>query len=223
MHTIPADKIPFQLFGLHLQDPMALILNWVMALIAFVAFYKLRKVEHNFQKNWRWFFLFFGISTFLGGLSHTFFYYTGFYGKISSWIFNFIATFFVGKAMIEIGWIDGKLRKRLLRLLALITVVLFYLTVLFQSFTFVIVDTAIVYFPLCFGYGIYALKNNIVAMKYIVIGVCVLIPSALIFILKINPFLWYNKNDLSHTLIIISLFFFYFGVAKFVFQQKKRW
>lgn len=215
MCNIPADKLPFHLFGLCLQEPMGLILNWVMASIAIIMFVRLKNKNASFQKSWRWFFLTFAISTFFGGLGHVFFIYTGFYGKIMSWIMNFIASFFAGKAMIETGLIRQKAKKNLLNFIVAVSFVLLVLTMMYKSFTFVIIDTAIIYFTFCLGFGIDALKKGIPSMKYIIIAVLILIPSAFVFIFKINPYLWFDTNDLSHTFIIISLFFFYFGVVNY--------
>ena len=42
-------------------------------------------------------------------------------------------------------------------------------------------------------------------------GVLVCIPSVFIFLLKLNPHKWLNKDDLSHLLMLLCLIFFYLG------------
>src|SRR5690625_5534161 len=83
--------------GLCLQEPMALITNWIIASVAFVLYYKLRPLSGDFVKNWRFFLISIGLSTFFGGLGHIFFQYTGFYGKIPSWVLGNLAAFFADR------------------------------------------------------------------------------------------------------------------------------
>jgi hypothetical protein len=52
------------------------------------------------------------------------------------------------------------------------------------------------------------------AFKTIFLGVIIMLPSAFVFLLKINIHPWFDKNDLSHTLLTIGIVFFYFGVEK---------
>jgi len=46
-------------------------------------------------------------------------------------------------------------------------------------------------------------------MKYIVYGTLVLIPSAFIFILDVNLHELFNRDDLSHFIILITIIFYY--------------
>jgi hypothetical protein len=41
-----------------------------------------------------------------------------------------------------------------------------------------------------------------------------MVPSAIIFLAKINPHPWFDKNDLSHVLLTIGIIYFYKGVQK---------
>lgn len=215
MCEIPLEKLPFQLFGLCLQEPMGLLLNWAIALVAFTLAYKLRGHRHHFQKNWFIFFIIFGFSTFFGGLGHVFYYYLGFYGKIPAFTLSIIAAFFVGKAMINASNLDGRNYKNWLTFIGGTTLFLLASMLFFQSFIFVLLDTIIIYLTFCLGFGMYYWKKGASPLKFIVYGVLTLIPSALIFIFKFSPYLWLNENDLSHIFIIISLFFFYRGVVRY--------
>jgi hypothetical protein len=51
-------------------------------------------------------------------------------------------------------------------------------------------------------------------MRFIVYGTLVLIPSAFIFILDINLHVFFNRDDFSHVLILISSLLFYRAVAE---------
>ena len=75
--------IRYDLFGLHLQEPMAFITNSLIALFCFWAFRSLR-ADITVNKYWKMFYLFLGTSSFLGALGHTLFMYFDMYGKMPS-------------------------------------------------------------------------------------------------------------------------------------------
>lgn len=56
------------------------------------------------------------------------------------------------------------------------------------------------------------MKRGAIGLKWIVIGVLVLIPSAFIFIKEVNLHRWLNKDDLSHVLMLACIYFFYIGM-----------
>src|SRR5699024_8920002 len=101
MCGIPAENLPFHLFGLCLQQPMGLLFNWLICLTCLVFYQKVKQTNFVFLKNCRYFFLTLGISTFFGGLGHLFFYYCGFYGKILPFSLGIVSSFFVAKAMLN--------------------------------------------------------------------------------------------------------------------------
>ncbi|MBI3240545.1 MAG: hypothetical protein HYZ43_17155 [Flavobacteriia bacterium] len=78
------DLIKFEWLGLHLQEPMAIIMNGLISLFCFFAFFRLRKWGSEANYWWRMFYLIFGISTFFGALGHAFF-------SISMFTVNFLA------------------------------------------------------------------------------------------------------------------------------------
>ncbi|SFT73593.1 hypothetical protein SAMN05216474_2031 [Lishizhenia tianjinensis] len=207
---ISPEKLPYTFAGLCLQEPMALITNWLIATICFVCYYNLGKPESEFEKYWKGFYMLFGLSTVFGGLGHTFFYYTDIYGKFPCWTLGILTSFYAGKAMISLY---NPLRKKLLtRILIAKAVILWVLAIALKSFLFVTVDAVVAYLIFCGGFGVYFWKKGMEGFKYIVFGVVILIPSAFIFLLKLNPHIWFNKDDLSHVLMMITITFFYFGI-----------
>src|SRR5690554_7028356 len=99
---IPLEKLPFNLFGLCLQEPMALVTNMMIAITCFVIYFRFNPVENSFQKHWKMFYLLFGLSTFFSGFGHMFFNYTGVYGKFPTWTLGLFSAFHAGKAMISL-------------------------------------------------------------------------------------------------------------------------
>lgn len=206
--------IQFELFGLHLQEPIALVTNWMLATFSFFAFFTLKRNESVFQDYWRVFYFMLGLSTFFGGLGHLFFQYTGIPGKFPSWSFGIFAGIFSSFAMISI-WPNTSQQKKMKSLVLIKSFILLAAAVISGKFFFVAVDTTISYLVFC-GYMAYKLhQKNYEGINYIVLGVIVLLPSAFIFGLKINLHHFLNKDDLSHLFMGACISCFYFGIKKY--------
>lgn len=207
------DKIAFDLFGLHLLEPMALITNWMMSAFSVYAYFRLKKTKSLDVNYWANFFLWFAISTFFGGTGHLFFNYFDIPGKFPNWISAIVSGYFAGKAIL----VNVKNRKiRINGDLFLIVKGIFLLaaSIVTYKFVFVAVDAILTYVIFC-GFIAYSLyKKGIDSMKYMVYGVVVCLPSVFIFFFKINPHRWLNKDDLSHLLMLSCIIFFYIGAQK---------
>jgi len=103
-------KIEFELFGMQLLEPMALITDSILGILGVFLAYKISKIKSAllFYKYWKLFFLLFGIGAFVGGLGHAFYNQWSFYGKIPSWLFGPVSIYFAEKAMISSHWDNGK-------------------------------------------------------------------------------------------------------------------
>lgn len=214
MYLCDVEVIKFEWLGLHLQEPMALIMNWLISAFCFFAYFKLRKFVSEANYYWRLFYLSFGISTFFGGLGHIFFEYLGIFGKYPSWTFGTLSNCFAALGMLNfknfsfpknyanwIVWVKGAV----MLALALIT----------QKFVFVAVDAIITYIGYTGIYAFFMLKTrNAQFLKQMVIAVLILLPSAFIFLLKINVNRWLNKDDLSHILMLVCIYYFYLGLKE---------
>jgi hypothetical protein len=212
---IPAELLPFEWLGLCFQEPMALITNWLIALTSFVLFTRIQKPFSRFEKHWRYFYLFFGISTFFGGLGHLLFNYFQVYGKFPCWIFGVLASYHAAKAMISVNMIQANTQRFLTRLLYMKMVLLGSLALYFGSFIFIMMDAIITYLFFCMGFGIYYWQKGFDNFKYTVYAIIILLPSIFIFTLKINPHIWFNKDDLSHVLMVLTIIFFYISIRGF--------
>lgn len=217
---IPVEDLPFSIFNLCLQEPMALLWNTLIAVACFYSFYKIKDHNMPFFKQWRLFFLLMGISMFLGGFSHLFFQYSGMYGKMFTWVFAFFSAFYIGKAMLSLNLINDGVKRFLNALLYIKFVVLLSIAIYTENFIFVTVDASITYLVYCLGLGLNYKRKELKSFKYTVLGVLLLVPSIFIFIFEISPSIWFNKNDLSHALIIGTILFFYLGVKNF---DEEKW
>jgi len=212
--------IQFEVFGLHLQEPMALLTNWMIAGFSFFAYFNLKRNVSVFQNYWRNFYLILGISMLIGGLSHLFFHYTGIQGKFPSWSLGVLAAAFSSFAIISI-WPNEKQQKSLWLFVIAKSIILLVVAIASRNFLFVAIDNSLAYLFFCGYMGYKLFKKNYADMKYIVIGVLVLSPSAFIFGLKLNLHRFLNKDDLSHFFIIGCIAFFYMGVKRMQTSEVK--
>ena len=189
---------------------MSLIMNWLISLFCLFAWFSLRERVGEAVIWWRRFFLIFSISTFFGGLGHLFFQYTGVYGKIPCWTLGVIAGYCASRGMLSL--VDkSKLRNAFHAGLVIKCGLLLILGVWTLNFLFISIDATLSYLVFCGGFGIYLYRKSYEAARYFVIGVLVLLPSAFIFAFKVNLHAWFNKDDLSHVLMMACLFFFFLG------------
>lgn len=205
--------IKFTFAGLKLQEPMALLTNWLISLFCLYAYFNIYKDKSEEVEHWKRFFIVFSISTFFGGLGHLFFQYWGIPGKFPNWITGVLSGYFAGKAII-VRMTNELSKKNLERILIVKCALFISLAIFFQKFIFVAVDAIVTYITFCgiIAYMLY--KNGKEEMKYMVYGVLVSLPAVFIFLLKINPHIWFNKDDLSHILMLFCVMFFYLGVKK---------
>lgn len=215
-----SEIIRFSAFGLNLQEPMALVFNWLMAMVCFLAFLSLKKISSEEIKLWRKFFLFFGLSTFIGGFGHLFFQYFGVYGKFPHWIGGIVSAYFAGSAML-CRMENLRLKKNLQRVLIVKAIVFLGLALVLRNFIFVAVDAIVTYLFYCGIIGFSLYKKGVTAMKFIVVGVLICIPAAFVYILKVYPSIWFNTDDLSHVFMLACVYFFYLGVRSLAKDGKQ--
>lgn len=207
------EKIYFTFLGMDLQEPLSLMLNWIIASICFTTFYQLKKNPNSKNLYFQLFFLSLGISTFFGGLGHLFFKYWGLYGKFPSWSFALIANLFSAFSIVHL--LRKETMKAAYKKLAIAKFLLFMiLTFIFQKFLFVSIDAIITYLLYCLYLANIARKEGEKSMIYFVRGICILLPSAFIFLMNINISIWFNRDDFSHVLMIISILLFSKGARE---------
>ncbi|MFT5824131.1 MAG: hypothetical protein ACI8ZM_005397 [Crocinitomix sp.] len=220
------EKIHFVLFDLDLVEPMAFITDTILGVLTVTWGLYLNKIKVDipFRSYWIWFFIVFGVGAFIGGLGHTFFMQWGVPGKFPSWLAGPLSIFLLEQGMISAHPDDRKLT--LYKLLSFWKMILVYIAfgIVFWMapedkkatlpFLPIAINTIIGVILTAGLLGNYYSKKIAIEFKYFVFGVLILLPTAFIFLFKINLHQWFDKNDLSHVLMMIGIYYFYLGTKK---------
>jgi hypothetical protein len=220
------DKIEFDFFGLHLLEPNAFIGDVVILFVALYFAFQITKIKRvtPFLTNWKWFYFVFGIGFFLGGIGHTFYNYLGLSGKYPSWYSGILSTLFVEQAMFSLlksKWKNIAIKLSYLKaVLAGIIATLVFATINLEDDVSkgLIVPTLNSVIGLGFSLGFlgYRFSKSIhPSFKWLWISALILIPSALIQAMKINIAPWFDRNDLSHILLIIGMFCYFITIKNY--------
>lgn len=227
------EKIKFNLFGLDLVEPMAFITDTILGVLSIVLGFLLLKIktDHPFRTYWVWFFIVFGFGAFLGGLGHVFFNYWGIPGKVPSWIAGPLSIYLLEQGVIAAHPNEKKLSQ--FKLISFVKMIVVYIALIIVclnapiqknpqlAFLPIAINTIIGVIITAGFLANYFSKRITQEFKYFVFGVLVLFPSAFIFLLKINLHQWFDKNDLSHVLMMGGIIYFYLGVTKVIPHLKK--
>jgi len=220
------DKIEWKVFNLNLLEPIGFFGDLIIAGFCFYFAYKILKMNTKvlFFYYWRWFFITFGISMIVGSFGHLLYNYTGAFGKWFGWLGSLITSIFLEMAFISI-YPNTKIKKILYVISYLKLALMFIIELLILSFADIdknqalgLIVPSINFFigiGFCAGYlGYYYQKTISENFKYFWIGVLVLVPATALQLLKINPHQYFDRNDLSHLILILSLILFYQGLKK---------
>ncbi|GAB5417158.1 MAG: hypothetical protein Crog4KO_20240 [Crocinitomicaceae bacterium] len=218
------EKMEFSWFGLDLLEPNALLTDSLITVFGlFFAYLVVRNLptKKPFYNYWKWLFIIQGVSFFFGGLGHVFYNYTGIWGKYAPLATAVFFIMMVEHAMISL--LTEKQQKTFMLLSKLkaaiatiaLTVVMFTVDVENNLPILLIVpsaNTAIGYFATLFFLGWKFARQKSYALYLLPISVLTLIPAAIFQAKKINIHPWFDRNDFSHVLIIITFFLYYYAI-----------
>jgi len=203
------------LLGVLIDEPVTTLTDLLVTVVCIYALMKL--VGEKFQKKiygfFRLYFLTLGIATFLSGVvGHGFLYFFGLSWKLPGWLFGMFAVSFFVRASIESAQniVSESVLKILrvaniveLAIMACIVIIShnFYYVTLHSIFGMVLVVASL-------NIYMYLLTRNKGSLL-ILLAICITAMSAIIFQNKWSFSPWYNHFDISHTLMAISVFYYY--------------
>ena len=218
-------KVEFELFGLDLVEPNAMIGDGILFVTAILFAFKIRSFGRQndaFFRNWSYFFFVFGFSFLWGGIGHSFFNYLDIPGKYPGWYLGIFASYFIELAMISISFNELWKKRlvwisRLKLLLAFVgaSLVFLYADLEADSSIGLRIPSLNTTIGIVFSMGVLgwrAMKNVSPAFRYHFISVFVLLPTAIFQTFKISFAPLFDRNDASHIFLWLSLVLYYWGV-----------
>ena len=207
------EKIVFEIGDLVLMEPMALVFNWIISIQCLLHFRSLKQSSSSGQwiKGWAAFFALFSASTFFGGISHTFYHYLGMNGKIPGW----------SLAVLSISCLEYTVLLRhsfwkpwIAFSTVLIQTILVFLVLSFDfQFLWVTIHTSMGLLLVLGGSSLILRTHNRGNIDFI-IAIAWMLASLPFVILGIDLNTWFNRHDISHVFMIISLYKMYDAAKK---------
>ena len=202
------------------MEPMTTFTDlWVTAVCVY-AFFRLRKLNKKGRVH-QYMLLYFSImalATFLGGLlGHAFQYAVGLPWKLPGWLISMLSVSSIERAAIMHA--QPVINKKLGRFLEVANIIelLTFATITFSTLNFFFIQIHSAY-----GLGLIVLplhtyvyrKTGNPGSRIIALSVVFATLAAFFYTSKIGLGIWFNHLDLAHTVMAISLFFFYRGALK---------
>ncbi|KPK79716.1 MAG: hypothetical protein AMS27_17765 [Bacteroides sp. SM23_62_1] len=210
------------IFDIRLDEPVTTLTDLLVAGVSLYALFQLlkRPAQNKIHHYLRFFFLGMALSTALGGLiGHGFFYLFSPPWQLPGWMASMIAIAFLEQASIDQS--SGLLRPGLSKFLTWLIIIeltaFTVLTVMTIDFIFVVIHTAfgllIIVAPLQLFLRIH---NNNPGSTWFLAAISITAISTPFFINQWIIHQWFNHFCICHTLIAISMWFFYKGALKII-------
>ena len=205
-------------FSIH--EPMTAFTDLIIAGLAFSFFFRLRKTNDVATHHWSYFFLFFGLSTFVGAFAHALFLVHEGWEYKSFWLsMQFLTGLAVYKAQHAtlVSVLNTSASKKKWELSYTIQLIAFIIAVpLFQNFLVVVIENALGLIPIM----ILHYKDKRPFAKVIANGIAISFLTAIIHLGKFSLHAYFNYNDIAHVFIMISLGVMFKGVENCPAGQK---
>jgi MFS family permease len=209
--------------GIKILEPVTTLTDLMVTAVCFYAFVHLRSHKHKEIKHvkyYRYFFLFMGIATLLGGLiGHAFLYLFTFAWKVPAWIVSMISIALAERAAIMRArpLMHNHLGKFFTYLNGLELVTFMFIAVYTLKFIYVEIHAMYGLLIVVFsfeGYVYYRTRDN--GSKKILVAVFLAALAASAHIGKITISKWFNYFDLAHVLMTISCAVLFLAVKEMV-------
>lgn len=229
------DKISFDLFGYEFLELNAFIGDTLITVLSLIFAYKTYKIYKGIRQPfffiWTVFFVVFALTFFTGGLGHLCFNYWGIPGRGVSWFLGFLAVYYCEISMLSL--LKEKTRNQLIFIskMKLIFMIIGLSWMLLYANIAEDVDKGMLLPTINTSIGfVYALgvlgyiysKTISSAFRFLYISVLILLPSLFFQVLKINIHPWFDRNDVSHILLLASLVLYYMAIKGYAFQISDR-
>ncbi len=206
--------------GCIILEPVTVATDLWVTVFCIYFFQKLKLSEKSepILRFWRWFFFTFAISTFLGAVSHGLRFYMNDINfrtvRVVMNLFIILSSYFLLRTTIESTQRNNAaLFERLKTSSMLITLSIALITIVNEDFRLIKIHAGIV--VLVALYGSYtAFKQEIKGSGKIAFGLALSIIPILIHSIQFSISEFFNFNDISHSIILISLYYIFMGAME---------
>lgn len=209
-------------FDFAIHEPVTALTDFIITFLCLFFFFQLRNKGNNVAINWwKAFFMLFGLSAFFGGFSHALFIiHQGMEYKscwISMQVLNGFAVFSVQMATYHTVLQNTNSREwwkqsYIVQLFIFLAAVIFY-----QDFLVVVLNNVVGLVPVIALHFIDSKKSE--ESKLIANGILISFLTGIVHGAKLSLHAYFNFNDISHVLIMLSLFVVFSGVSVKMIQQ----
>jgi uncharacterized membrane protein YfcA len=197
---------------LAVHEPMTVFTDFIIAGFSLAFYFKLKDTQEQTVHYWSYFFLFMGLSTFVGAFSHALFEIHQGWQYKSFWLpmqlINGLAVYYAQQGTL-VSVLDHSPTKKTWDLIYKIQLGIFIIAVpVFQNFLVAVIDNALGLIPVMILHYKYKQPFS----KRIANGIAISFLTAVIHISKFSIHAYFNYNDIAHVFILISLWVMYTGV-----------
>lgn len=216
----PSGQPSIDLFGLTIMEPVVTLTDLMITAVCVFAYINLRKLNYpgKVHQYMRWYFSIMAVATFLGGvLGHAFQEQVGLAWKLPGWLISMLAVSSIERASIMHA--KSLLSKRFSKFLEVANVIelLTFAVITFSTLNFFFIQVHSGY-----GLGLVVLPIHFFIFRktqnrgslIIVRSVLFAIWAAFFYTSGIGISKWFNHLDIAHTVMAISLYFFYRGTLQ---------
>ena len=210
------DYTYISLFGAIIFEPVTILTNSLIGIYSTFLFLKLQYFKHNYARQWAWFILFIGLGSLFGSIAHGTHYQLGVtFFKTIFYLMNamsLISVYFCFRAAFTYYTFSKQTYKKgvIYFVIAWISVLLIY-TLIRNDFLIIKIHAGIVLiYSLIIHYIFYRKHDK--GSGFIVLGIIVSFLSIIVHTLKFSISEYFNYKDISHVIIVISLFIMYKGI-----------
>lgn len=209
-----------EIFGVTVMEPMVTFTDfWITAVCvyAFIQLVKLNK-QGKVHRLMRYYFIIMALATFLGGiLGHAFQYAVGLSWKLPGWLISMLSVMSIERASIMHA--APIINKKFAKFLGVANIIelLTFAVISFYTLNFFFIQVHSAY-----GLGLIVLplhfwvywKSRNEGSRIIFLSVIFATLAAYFYTSGVGLHTWFNHLDLAHTVMAISLYFFYRGSRK---------
>lgn len=207
----------FDLLGCRIAEPVTVLTDILLSVFCFYFYNKLHVAKHQTElgKYWRFFFLFIGLSTFIGAVAHGLKEYMpqGLFHMV--WMtMNLISipsSYYLLKVTITLSHFTEEKKKNLSSISLVGMCFLGLFTIIYNQFDIIKINAAVVIL-LTLVRHYHSYKRGYTGCGYIFFGFAFSLLSVIVHSLKISYSEWFNFKDISHVIMNISLYIIFTGV-----------